>query len=148
MERIDELKTKYASALDTIKQKGVVLSHLHVQDDKLFIEGAAPSEDVKNEVWNQIKAADATFSDLTCELTVDTSLPQPAAPAPAAAAAAAGAGTAGPKTYTVQSGDTLSGIAKQFYGHAGEYMKIFNANKDKLTNPDVIRDGQELVIPE
>jgi len=140
MERIDELKTKYAAALDTIKQKGVVLSHLHVQDDKLYIEGAAPSEDIKNDVWNQIKATDASFSDLTCNLTVDSSLPQPTAPESAPAPEA-------PRTYTVKSGDTLSGIAKQFYGKGSEYMKIFNANKDKLTNPDVIRDGEELVIP-
>jgi LysM repeat protein len=140
MDRIDELKTKYAAALETIKQKGVVLSHLHVQDEKLYLEGAAPSEDIKNEVWNQIKAADASYADLTCNLTVDSSLPQPSAPEAAPAASQT-------RTYTVQAGDTLSGIAKQFYGHANEYMKIFNANKDKLKNPDVIRDGQELVIP-
>jgi LysM repeat protein len=142
MERIDELKQKYSAALELIKQKGVVLSHLHVQDDKLFIEGAAPSEDIKNEVWNQIKAADASYSDLTCELTVDTSLPQPAAPeaAPAPAADA-------PRTYTVKSGDTLSKIAKEFYGNANEYNKIFQANTDKLKSPDVIREGEELVIP-
>ena len=140
MERIDELKAKYTTAIDTISKKGVVLSHMHVQDNKLFIQGAAPSEDIKNDVWNAIKATDPSLSDITCELTVDSSLPQPAAAAAAPAEAAE-------KTYTVKSGDTLSGIAKQFYGHAGEYMKIFNANKDKLTNPDVIRDGQELVIP-
>ncbi len=140
MERIEELKAKYASALDTISKQGVVLSHINMQDDKLFIQGAAPSEDIKNDVWNKIKACDPSYGDLICELSVDPSLPQPA-PAPAPAAAE-------PKTYTVQPGDTLSGISKQFYGHAGEYMKIFNANKDKLTNPDVIRDGQVLVIPD
>jgi LysM repeat protein len=140
MERIDELKSKYQAALDTIKEKGVVLSHLHVQDDKLYIEGAAPSEDIKNEVWNQIKAADASFSDLTCNLTVDTSLPQPAA-APAAAPAPA------EKTYTVKSGDTLSKIAKEFYGNANEYNKIFEANTDQLESPDKIQVGQELKIP-
>jgi LysM repeat protein len=140
MERIDELKSKYQAALETIKEKGVVLSHLHVQDDKLYIEGAAPSEDIKNDVWNQIKAADASFSDLTCNLTVDTSLPQPAA-APAAAAAPA------EKTYTVKSGDTLSKIAKEFYGNANEYHKIFEANTDQLDSPDKIQVGQELKIP-
>jgi LysM repeat protein len=140
MERIDELKSKYQAALETIKEKGVVLSHLHVQDDKLYIEGAAPSEDIKNDVWNQIKAADASFSDLTCNLTVDTSLPQPAAAAPAEAAPAE-------KTYTVKSGDTLSKIAKEFYGNANEYHKIFDANTDQLESPDKIQVGQELKIP-
>jgi len=140
MDRLEELKTKYQAALDTIKQHGVVLAHLHVQDNKLFIQGAAPSEDIKNEVWNQIKSADASYSDLTCELTVDSSLPQPAAAAAPSAAPAT-------KTYTVKSGDTLSKIAREFYGNATEYNKIFQANTDKLTSADKIQVGQELVIP-
>jgi nucleoid-associated protein YgaU len=41
----------------------------------------------------------------------------------------------------------LSKISKQFYGNANEYMRIFNANKDKLKNPDNIQVGQELKIP-
>ena len=52
------------------------------------------------------------------------------------------------RTYMVQSGDTLSKIAKQYYGDSNRYMDIFNANKDKLSNPDKIQVGQELVIPE
>ena len=146
MDRLEELKNKYQAALATIQQKGVVLSHLHVQDNKLFIQGAAPSEDIKNEVWNQIKAADASFSDLTCDLSVDTSLPQPQAAA-AAAAAAAPSGGGSARTYTVKAGDTLSRIAKEFYGNANEYNKIFEANKDQLTSPDKIDVGQELSIP-
>lgn len=50
-------------------------------------------------------------------------------------------------TYVVQSGDTLSKIAKQYYGDANRYMDIFNANKDKLSDPNKIQPGQELVIP-
>ena len=53
----------------------------------------------------------------------------------------------GGRHYTVQSGDTLSKIAKQFYGNANEYMKIFEANRDQLTDPDKIRPGQNLIIP-
>ncbi len=52
------------------------------------------------------------------------------------------------QTYTVQSGDTLSKIAKEHYGNSNEYMKIFEANRDNLSDPDVIKVGQELVIPE
>jgi len=52
------------------------------------------------------------------------------------------------KTYTVVSGDTLSKIAQKFYGKAGEYMKIFEANKNQLSDPDKIQVGQELVIPD
>lgn len=50
-------------------------------------------------------------------------------------------------TYTVKSGDCLCKIAKQFYGDGSKYMKIFNANTDKLKNPDIIQVGQVLVIP-
>jgi len=52
------------------------------------------------------------------------------------------------KTYTVKSGDTLGKIAKQFYGNAMEYPKIFEANKPMLTDPDKIYPGQVLRIPE
>jgi nucleoid-associated protein YgaU len=47
----------------------------------------------------------------------------------------------------VQPGDSLSKIAKQFYGDANQYNRIFEANRDKLSNPDKIQAGQELLIP-
>ena len=144
MDRLEELKNKYNAALQTIQREGVHLTHLHVQDNKLFIQGAAPSESVKNDVWNQIKAADSTFADLTCDLSIDQSLPQPAA---AAAASATGGATGTQRTYKVQSGDTLSKIAKDFYGNANQYNRIFEANRNQLDSPDHIRAGQELVIP-
>jgi nucleoid-associated protein YgaU len=49
--------------------------------------------------------------------------------------------------YSVVSGDTLSKIAKQFYGNANDYMRIFEANKPMLTHPDKIYPGQNLRIP-
>jgi nucleoid-associated protein YgaU len=49
--------------------------------------------------------------------------------------------------YTVRPGDSLSKIAKQFYGNANAYMKIFEANSDQLSDPNQIQVGQELVIP-
>jgi len=51
------------------------------------------------------------------------------------------------QTYTVVSGDTLSKIAKKFYGNANTWDTIFQANKDKIKNPDLIRPGQVLRIP-
>ena len=45
------------------------------------------------------------------------------------------------------SGDTLSGLAKKYYGKASLYKKTFEANKDQLTNPDLIKVGQKLRIP-
>lgn len=49
--------------------------------------------------------------------------------------------------YTVKSGDNLSKIAKHFYGNANEWKKIFEANRDQLTDPDRIKPGQMLKIP-
>lgn len=89
---------------------------------------------------NTIKTADATYSDLICDLTVDASLPQ-------SEQAMAASASSGPRTYTVQSGDTLSKIAQQFYGKANEYNRILEANRDKLSSPDQIKAGQELTIP-
>jgi uncharacterized protein YidB (DUF937 family) len=60
-----------------------------------------------------------------------------------AAPAAAAQGT----TYTVASGDSLSKIAKQHYGDANQWQKIFDANRDQLSNPDLIKPGQVLQIP-
>jgi nucleoid-associated protein YgaU len=129
MPDLEQLKQKYASVLNYINQQGVRLSHVHIQDNKLYVEGACGTEAIKNRVWDQVKLVDPSFSDLTLNLSVDPAL--------------------APKeqTYTVAAGDSLSKIAKQFYGNANEYMKIFEANKDKLTDPNAIKVGQQLVIP-
>ncbi|PIL74434.1 peptidoglycan-binding protein LysM [Acinetobacter baumannii] len=52
------------------------------------------------------------------------------------------------KFYTVKSGDNLSKIAKEFYGDANQYQKIFEANKPMLKDPDEIFPGQVLRIPQ
>lgn len=135
MERIDELKLKYQSVLNLIKAKGVRLAHVHLQDNKLFIQGAAPSQEVKNDIWNQIKLVDASFGDLTCDLTVDASLAPPPAPAE--------------RTYTVVAGDSLWKIASHFYKNGAQYPKIIAANPGKLKDEkSVIHPGDVLVIPE
>jgi nucleoid-associated protein YgaU len=135
MADLDQLKMKYGSVLNAISQSGVRLSHVHIQDNKLYLEGACGTEAIKNKIWDQVKLVDPTYSDLTLNLTVDPALAPPAPP------------TTADKTYTVAAGDSLSKIAKQFYGNANEYMKIFDANKDKLTDPNNIKVGQQLVIP-
>lgn len=122
-----------------IQQKGVRLAHMHVQDNKLYLQGAAPSDQIKNEIWNQIKSVDPTYGDLTCDLAVDTSLPQPAA----------SQGTADRmRTYTVKAGDSLWKIAEQFYGKGTEYTKIIAANAGKLKDEKtVIHPGDVLNVP-
>ena len=64
----------------------------------------------------------------------------PSAPTVPAAATAA-------KTYTVKAGDTLGAIAKEHLGNAGAYMKIFELNKDQLTDPNKVKPGQVLRLP-
>jgi nucleoid-associated protein YgaU len=136
---LDDLKQKYQSALNTIKQRGVRLDHMHIENGKLVLQGEAPSEQAKNDVWDQVKAADPGFADLTLDLRVNPSL---AGADPSGSAAGDGL-----QTYTVQAGDTLSIIAKRVYGDPGQYMRIFDANRDKLSDPDTIQPGQELAIP-
>lgn len=137
-----QLKSKYANVISAAPQLGVQLQNVHVENGKLLIRGKAPNENVKNELWNRIKAVDSGYSDLVADISIDSSLPQPAA--------ASGEGSrnrSAGQTYTVKPGDTLSKIAQQFYGSPSEYTKIFEANRDKLSNPDNIQAGQELVIP-
>ena len=144
-QRFDQLKQKYQPALNLMQQSGVRLSHVNMQDNKLFIQGEAPSDQIKNKVWDQIKLIDSSYSDLTCDLTVNPSLaPAHAQQTGQQTGAAAGGGM---QTYTVKPGDSLSKISQQFYGNANEYMKIFEANRDQLRDPNQIRPGQELKIP-
>jgi len=60
---------------------------------------------------------------------------------------AGGGGGGAEQTYTVQKGDTLSHISKQFYGKASRWNAIFEANRDQLDDPDLIKPGQVLKIP-
>jgi nucleoid-associated protein YgaU len=129
MATLDELKGKYQSVIQQVQARGVRLANLHLQDGKLFIKGTAPSLDAANGVWDEIKRINPKLDDIIADFPVDTSM------APAA------------QEYTVKAGDTLSKISKQFYGNANDYMKIFNANKDKLKDPDKIQVGQKLTIP-
>ena len=60
---------------------------------------------------------------------------------------AQGGGGSGAQTHTVAKGDTLSHIAQQFYGKAGKWQAIFDANRDQLDDADKIVPGQVLKIP-
>ena len=143
--KLESLKQKYQSVLNTIQQQQVQLQHVHVQDNKLYIEGTAPSEDAKNKVWDQIKLVDPSYSnDLTCNITATGGA---SSGGQAQGAGASVGGGYGSQTYTVKPGDSLSKISQHFYGNAGSYMRIFEANRDKLQDPDKIQVGQELTIP-
>ena len=136
-ERFNELKQKYQTVLTTADQQHVQFQNLHVQDNKLFIKGTAPTEEAKSKFWEQIKLVSPNQDDVTADITVDSSR----------AVGAAVGGAQGGQTYTVKSGDTLSAISKQFYGDSNEYMRIFYANREKLNDPDKIQVGQQLTVP-
>jgi len=136
------LRDKYNHAIQTAKQLRFDGS-AEERDGKLHFNGTASSEDDKNAIWNALKTVPDWQKDIVADIKVKPGAPKaaPAAAAPAAAPAAPGT------TYTVQSGDTLSGIAKKLLGNANDYMQIFNANKDQLSDPDKIKPGQVLKIP-
>jgi LysM repeat protein len=130
------MRQKYASVLRVIEQQQVRLSHVHIQDNKLFMQGVAPSEAAKNQVWDEIKRVNPNWAQ---ELTADLMIDPNAKPMAQAAAAA--------RSYTVKAGDSLSKISKELYGNAKDYMKIFEANRDILSDPNKIHPGQTLKIP-
>jgi nucleoid-associated protein YgaU len=119
------LQEKYQSLIDLANSSGI--SGLNVSEGEGFIriEGAAPSAEVKQALWDEYGRLDPDYrsGDLVMEIT-----------APEAAA----------NTYTVQSGDNLSKIGSK-YGVS--WQQIFEANRDKLNDPDKIYPGQELTIP-
>ncbi len=136
-QQLGTLKQKYQSVLTYMEQQQVRLQNVHVENGKLVIRGTAPSDDVKNRVWDQIKLVDPSYRDLTVDIAV----------APGQGGPSGGAAAPSGRTYTVKSGDTLSKISQQFYGDANKYNKIFDANRDQLKDPDKIQPGQVLKIP-
>src|SRR5919107_916885 len=75
-QRFDELRQKYQSALNAADQNHIQFHNLHVQDNKLFIKGTAPSEEAKNKFWDQIKLVNPSGDDITADINVDTSRAQ------------------------------------------------------------------------
>src|SRR5262245_12068595 len=132
------LRDKYNYAIQTAKQIRMDGS-ADERDGKLYVNGTVSSEDQKNQIWNALK----TVPDWQKDVVADIKVKPGAAPSPQASQPAAHEAT-----YTVKSGDTLSSIAKQFYGDAHEYPEIFNANRDQLSDPDKIKPGQVLKIPQ
>jgi nucleoid-associated protein YgaU len=135
------LRDKYAHAIQTAK--GKFDGSAQERDGKLYWTGTVKSDAEANEIWNAIK----TIPDWRNDIVADIRVSGGAASAGAGAGASGGAAAAGGRTYTVKAGDTLSAIAKEHLGNANAYMKIFEANRDQLTDPDKIKPGQVLRIP-
>jgi nucleoid-associated protein YgaU len=139
------LRDKYAYAIQTAK--GHFQGNAEERDGKLHFVGTVATEDEKNQIWNAIKTIPDWQKDVVADIRVTGGAATSRAAAPAAQPAATSGVAAATRTYTVQPGDTLSKIAKEYLGNANAYMKIFEANKEQLSDPDKIRPGQVLQIP-
>lgn len=137
MATFEELKMKYQAVLNVVQSKQVQMANLHMQDGKLFMKGTAPSQEAANAVWDAIKRVNPKLDDVIADFPIDTSM-QSATP---------GGSGSSIRTYKVKPGDTLSKISQQFFGNPNQYQRIFDANRDKLTDPNKIQVGQELKIP-
>ena len=129
------LRDTYAHAIQT--SKGKFHGNAEERDGKLYFKGTVASDAEKNEIWNAIKTIPTWQKDVVADIQVTGGPSSGAAAAPQSAA----------RTYTVKSGDTLSHIAKEHLGSASAYMKIFELNKDQLSDPDKIKPGQVLRLP-
>lgn len=125
----EEKQVHAQELLNYIKDLGFEISKLvvRVQGDKVTVEGEVPNQEEREKIVLAVGNVEGVGS-------VEDSI-SVVAPAPEA------------KFYTVESGDSLSKIAKEQYGNANDYMKIFEANKPMLSHPDKIYPGQVLRIP-
>ena len=130
------LREKYNYAIQTAKNFHMDGS-ADERDGKLHFKGTVKTQDEANKIWDAIKTIPTWQQEVVADIRATG--PQPGAQPQA--------GTQGERTYTVESGDTLSKIAKETLGNANSYMDIFNANKDVLNDPDHIKPGQVLKIP-
>ena len=126
------LREKYNHAIQTAKSFGMQGS-AEERDGKLYFKGTVKTQDEANAIWTAIKTVPSWQQEVVADVK--------ATGAPAAAEQPE-------RTYTVKSGDTLSKIAREHLGDANAYMEIFNLNRDQLSDPDKIKPGQVLKIPQ
>ncbi|ULQ56173.1 LysM peptidoglycan-binding domain-containing protein [Flavihumibacter rivuli] len=120
------LQGKYKAVMDAANAGGVTNLQVREQDGVLYVDGVAPSAAVKEQVWQAYESANPDFRDSDMVLNI---------------ALAEGA----EEIYTVKAGDNLTTIAKKFPGLS--WRDIYEANTDRIKNPDHIQVGWELKIP-
>jgi LysM repeat protein len=121
------LKEKYASVLELGKSLDVKSGDVKEEGGKLKISGTAAYQLDKDLLWDAIKSTPGWENEVVADIKV--------------------ANTDIFGIYEVKSGDTLSKISKKYLDNPNRYNDIFNLNKDILSNPDVIKVGQRLKIP-
>ena len=120
------LRDKYQSLIAMAESSGVADLKIQEQDNVLHMNGTAPTEAVKQQLWDEYNRLDPDMrsGDVVMNLEV------------------AGGSEV---FYTVVAGDSLSKIATKYTGMT--WQKIFEANRDQIKNPDLIHPGQKLRIP-
>ncbi len=131
------MRDMYAYAIQTAK--GKFHGNAEERDGKLHFKGTVATEAEKNEIWNAIKTIPTWREDIVADIQVTGG--------PVHSASADTASAATPKTYTVKAGDSLSKIARDHLGNAADYVKIFELNRDQLSDPNKIKPGQVLHMP-
>ncbi len=120
------LQNKYQSLINAAQSAGTTNLQVREQDNVLYIDGNVSSESVKKQLWDEFNRIDPDYrsGDLVLNLNVD------------------GAGSE--QEYEVVSGDSLSKIGQR-YGVS--WKEIYEANRDKIKDPDLIQPGWRLKIP-
>ncbi|WP_435416126.1 LysM peptidoglycan-binding domain-containing protein [Polaribacter aestuariivivens] len=122
------MKAKYQSVLDLGEQLNIKDGDVKEKNGQLKVWGTAKTPYEKNLIWDEIKRVGGENpTDIMADIKVEDDSVY--------------------ARHTVEKGETLGKIAKQYYGKASKYTEIFKANGNILKNPDVIHPGQELVIP-
>ena len=123
------LQEKYKPVLDLGLEFGVKDGSVEEVDGILKVKGTAETQYQKDQMWDKIKEVSGSEAptDIQANINVENSDYY--------------------HKHTVQKGETLGKIAKHYYKDAMKYKNIFEANTDKLKNPDLIHPDQELVIP-
>lgn len=122
------LQVKYSPVLALAKELNVQGLDVKEEAGKLKLSGTVNSQYEKNKIWDKIKEIGG---EAPAEIGADIKV----------------SNTDFYHLHTVESGESLSKIARHYYKDANSYMKIFEANKDQLTNSDMIKAGQKLKIP-
>ncbi|MCH4553345.1 LysM peptidoglycan-binding domain-containing protein [Aestuariibaculum lutulentum] len=122
------VKEKYQPVLDLGEALNVANGNVEETENKLKVWGTTKTQYEKNLLWDKIKEIGGDSpEDIMADIKVeDTSVYH---------------------RHIVKSGETLGKIARHYYKDASKYQAIFEANTDKLKNPDLIYPDQELVIP-
>ena len=121
------LMEKYREALELTGSLPVEGLSVEEKDGKLVIQGTTPYQLEKDLIWDAIKKPGGWEKDVAADLRV--------------------AHTDVYGYWTVKPGDSLSKIAQRAYDDGKKYMKIFEANQDVLKDPNLIKPGQKLKIP-